>query len=164
MLARALEEEDVSPYLLLLEPLLERFDAAEVAAAAVSLLRKKAPAPQPAPHGTSTGAAGREAPTAWVKLFLTVGERDGLSAKDLLGAITGEANIPGSKVGKIDIKESHTVVEVVEPVARKVISALNGTTIRGRSVRADFDRPKSRGPSGGAGRGGPPRGRPPRRS
>ncbi|MDP2958676.1 MAG: DEAD/DEAH box helicase [Longimicrobiales bacterium] len=163
MLTKALEQEDVSPYLLLLEPLFERFDAAEVAAAAVSLLRKKAPAPQPPPYSTSTGAAAREAPTAWVKLFLTVGERDGLSAKDLLGAITGEANIPGSKVGKIDIKESHTIVEVVEPVARKVISALNGTTIRGRSIRADFDRPKSRGPGAG-GRSGPPRGRPPRPS
>ena len=46
------------------------------------------------------------------------------------------------------------LVEVHDEVARKVITALNGTTIRGRAVRADFDRPK-RG-TGGA-RKGPPR-------
>jgi len=157
-LVQAIEEEDVAPYLLLLEPLFERFDPAEVAAAAAALLRKKTPAaPAAAP---ATSAPGREAPSAWVKVFLSVGERDGLSAKDLVGAITGEAGVPGSSVGKIEIRESHTVVEIMEPVARKVISALNGTTIRGRAVRADFDRAKSRAPGG---RGGPPRGRPPRR-
>jgi len=160
-LANAVQEEDVAPYLLLLEPLFERFDPAEVAAAAVALLRKKAPPPAPTPPSSATH--GREAPPAWVKVFLTVGERDGLTAKDLVGAITGEADIPGSKVGKIDIRESHTVVEVMEPVAAKVISALNGTTIRGRSVRADFDRPKVRRGPEGERRGGPPRGRPPRR-
>lgn len=161
MLAKAAREEDISPYLLLLEPLFERMDPAEVAAAAVALLRQKAPPPPPPP---APSAAGREAPAAWVKVFLTVGERDGLTAKDLVGAITGEADVPGSKVGKIEIRESHTVVEVMEPVAKKVIAALNGTTIRGRSVRADFDRPRSRQGAGDERRGGPPRGRSPRRS
>lgn len=160
LLARAIEEEDAAPYLLLLEPLFERFDPAEVAAAAAALLRKKAPVASAA-TAPLVSAPGREAPSAWVKVFLSVGERDGLTAKDLVGAITGEASVAGSNVGKIEIRESHTVVEIMEPVARKVITALNGTTIRGRAVRADFDRAKSRAP---AGRGGPPRGRPPRRS
>jgi len=159
MLARALAEEDVAPYLLLLEPLFERYDPAEVAAAAVAVLRKKTPASHPAPPPPPTAAGGREPPAAWVKLFLSVGERDGLTAKDLVGAITGEADISGSKIGKIEIRASHSVVEVMEPVAAKVISALNGTTIRGRAVRADFDRPKQR--QGGE-RRGPPPGRSPR--
>jgi ATP-dependent RNA helicase DeaD len=160
-LARAIEEEDVSPYLLLLEPLFERFDPAEVAAAAAALLRRKAPVAGPAASAPAASRGGREAPTAWVKVFLTIGERDGLTAKDLLGAITGESNIGGGKVGKIEIRESHSVVEVQEPVAQKVISALNGTTIRGRAVRADFDRGRAARPGGG--RSGPPRGRPPKR-
>lgn len=161
-IARAVEDEDSAPYMLLLEPLFERYDPAEVAAAAAALLRRKvpsAPAPQP---GTTARAPGRTAPQAWVRIFLSVGERDGLAPKDLLGAITGEANVSGGKVGKIDIRESHSVVEVQEEVAEAIISAINGTTIRGRAVRADFDRgrPKSSGPRGG----GPPRGRVPRRS
>jgi ATP-dependent RNA helicase DeaD len=160
LVAHAIEEEDVSPYLLLLEPLFERFDPAEVAAATTALLRKKAPATPPV-RDAAADRGGRPAPQAWVKLFLSVGERDGLTAKDLLGAITGEAAISGGEVGKIDIRESHSVVEVHDGVARKVIGALNGTTIRGRAVRADFDRGRGR-PA--APRGGPPRSRGPKRA
>jgi ATP-dependent RNA helicase DbpA len=69
---------------------------------------------------------------------------------DLLGAVTGEAGVAGDTVGRIDIKESHALIEVHDSVAQKVIKALNGITIRGRSVRADFDRPrKSSGPPPG---------------
>lgn len=158
-LARAISEEDIGPYLLLLEPLFEQFDPAEVAAAAIALLRKKAPMPV-ATQPSAPSKAGPP-PTTWVKLFLSVGERDGLSAKDLVGAITGEARVSGGKLGKIEIKDSHSLVEVHEDAAQSVISALNGTTIRGRAVRADYDRAKSR-QSHGAARGGP-RGRPPSR-
>jgi ATP-dependent RNA helicase DeaD len=140
----ALEREDGAPYLPMLEPLFERWDPAEVAAAAVALLRETRPNAAPAPvqtHAAPVQAEQGDAP-AWAKLFLSVGERDGLKPGDLVGAITGEAGVDGHQVGKIDIKESHTVVEVHDSVARKVIKALNGTTIKGRAVRADFDRPR----------------------
>jgi len=155
LLAEGIESEDVAPYLLLLEPLFERYDPAEVAAAAAALLRKKTATPTPAPPRRE-GGDSRPSPTAWVKLFLSVGERDGLTPGDLVGAITGETGLPSGKIGKIEIRESHALVEVQEPVARKIISALNGTTIRGRAVRADFDRGRGRS-------GGPPGGRSPRR-
>jgi ATP-dependent RNA helicase DeaD len=153
MLRQALDSEDTAPYLLALEPLFAEFDPAEVAAAAVALLRKKSTsgsttAPSAAPAARAPGAQ-----PAWAKLFLGVGERDGVSTGDLLGAITGEANVPGEAVGRIDIKESHTLVEVHDDMAPQVIKALNGTTISGRAVRADFDRPKR---GGGGSRKGPP--------
>ncbi len=149
-LRHALQSEDTAPYMLALEPLFEEHDPAEVAAAAVALLRKKLPAASTTvDHSTSSGAAA----PPWAKLFFGVGERDGLTTGDLLGAITGEAKVPGGSVGRIDIKESHTLVEVHDDVAQQVIKALNGTTIRGRSVRADYDRPK-RG-TGGARRSAP---------
>jgi ATP-dependent RNA helicase DeaD len=153
LLAKAVEDEDVAPYLLLLEPLFERFDPAEVAAAAAALLRRKT-AP---PSATPSPAAREHAPTPWVRLFLSVGGKEGLTPKDLLGAITGETGIPGSKVGKIDIRDSHTLVEVEEPVAAKVITALNGTSIRGRAVRADYDRQRERAASPRGRRPGPRR-------
>ncbi|MCG6987109.1 MAG: DEAD/DEAH box helicase [Gemmatimonadetes bacterium] len=153
MVAQAVESEDVGPYLLLLEPLFQRYDPAEVAAAATALLRRKAPAPAPRTARASEPPRGAT-PPAWAKLFVSVGERDGLTARDMVGAITGEAGVPGTAVGKVEIRESHTLVEVQEPVARQVIAALNGTTIRGRAVRADFDRPRARG---SASRERPPR-------
>ena len=154
---RALETEDTGAYLVALAPLFERYDPAEVAAAAVALLRKKAPsasvAPSPTARVPARSSTAAAATPAWAKLFVGVGERDGLRPGDLLGAITGEAGVAGEAVGKIEIKESHTLVEVHDAVAQQVIKALNGTTIKGRAVRADFDRPRKGGPS----RSGPPR-------
>ncbi len=153
-LEEALESEDIGAYLVALEPVLEKHDPAEVAAAAVALLRRKAP-PAKAPPVREDVAASPSSTPSWAKLFVSVGSRDGLVPGDLLGAVTGEAGVPGETVGKIDIRESHTLLEVHAAVAQKVIKALNGITIRGRAVRADFDRPRRGAPA--AGRRGPPR-------
>jgi ATP-dependent RNA helicase DeaD len=141
-LESVLETEEGAPFLSILEPLFERYDPTEVAAAAVALLRARGASPAGSASPMAAPAPDPGATPAWAKLFIGVGERDGLRAGDLLGAITGEAGVDGRSVGKIDIHESHTVVEVHDAVARKVIKALNGTSIRGRAVRADFDRPR----------------------
>jgi ATP-dependent RNA helicase DeaD len=154
----ALRERDLAPYHLLLEPLTARYGSTEVAAALAALLRERRSTPEAAPvEGAppSEAAASRRAPPAFVRLFLSVGSRDGVGAGDLLGAITGETGIPGSKVGRIDIRESFARVEVDESVAAAVIRSLNGTTLRGRSIRADYDRSQGRTPDGrGEGEGG----------
>lgn len=142
-LAGAIEREDLAPYLALLEPLIRAYSAVEVAAALAILLR------QAERGGGGGGAAeprGAEAlgpgdrPPAWTKLFLSVGKRDGIQAGDLLGAVTGEAGIAGKEVGRIEVRESYSRIEVHDPVAGRVIRALNGSSIRGRSVRVDYDR------------------------
>jgi len=143
-LQAAIEELDIAPYLLALEPLFERHGPEEVAAAAVALMRRGTPTGlSDAPPGPVGSAAARATVMpSWAKLFITVGHRDGLRVGDLLGAVTGEAGVPGDAVGKIDIHESHSIIEVHDTVAREVIQALNGTTIKHRAVRVDFDRPR----------------------
>jgi ATP-dependent RNA helicase DeaD len=145
----ALKDEDLVPYLLLLEPLIARYGAAEVAGALAALLRKKSPPPKESPEaprsGPSTRAAAARRPPAWARLFLSVGQRDGIGTRDLLGAIVGESGITGDQVGRIEVKDHFSRVEVHDSVAERVIDSLNGTSIRGRSVRADFDRGEQRG-------------------
>lgn len=148
MLEQALEGEDTAPYLDALEPIFHEHDPAEVAAAAVALLRRKSGVSDHTKKQQPATAAARASGTpSWSKLFIGVGERDGLNKGDLLGAITGEAGLTGDSVGRIDIRESHSLVEVHESVARKVIQALNGTSIRGRAARVDFDRPRAKAPT-----------------
>ncbi len=140
-LEEALASEDTAPYMIALEPLLERYDPVELAAAAVALLRRRRSTGTPSESPVRTPSDPTPVPS-WAKLFVSVGERDGLRKGDLLGAITGEANVSGDAVGRIDIHEKHTLVEVHDDVARKVIRAVNGTTLAGRSARVDFDRPR----------------------
>lgn len=160
-LRRALKEEELAPFYLALEPLFEEYTPAEVAAAALGVLRSRDP---DAPTGPRTGdlgseetQPGRPTPRTWVRLFVGVGERDGVGPGDLLGAISGEASLEGSKVGKIEIRDTFSLVEVAPAEADKIIRALNGSTIKGRSARVDYDRGGPKGRGGAPGRGAPKR-------
>ncbi|MDE0648889.1 MAG: DbpA RNA binding domain-containing protein [Gammaproteobacteria bacterium] len=161
-LHEAARAPEATPYYLLVESLLDRFTAAEVAAAALLLLDR----------GSAKSAVARtagklpEIPESWVRLFVSAGKRDEIGPRELLGALTSESGVAGKRVGRIDVRESHSLIEVYESDAGKVIKALNGTTLGGRSLRVDYDRAKDRRPkdrrSPGKPGGGPPRGRPSR--
>lgn len=159
---RALQERDLDAQLLLLEPLFEEHSAAEVAAALSAMLReRRAAAPsveRRTPAGTveeSTGPAG--APSTFTRLFFSIGSRDGIRPGDLVGAITGEANVTGAQVGRIEMRDTFSVVEVAADAAERVIKSLNGTTMRTRALRVDYDRRGTAGrerPAGGRERPG----------
>lgn len=151
-LGARLAQPGLAPYVLLAERLGRSHDPVEVAAAALALALE-APAAPVAPLDGAPVTAAAPSQVTWAKLFLSIGERDGVGPGDLLGAVTGETGISGSQVGKIDIHDSYTLLEIQTAQAEKVVRALNGTTIRGRSVRVDFDRGQKKSKP----RGGPPR-------
>ncbi len=148
-LEQTLASEDLGAYMALLDPVLERWTGAEVAAALAALVRRSRRSGGEAGAGRMAVDADTSRPPAWTRLFLSVGSRDGAGPGDLLGAITGEAGLKGDQVGRIDVKDTYTRVEVQDAYAPQVIEALNGTSIRGRSVRVDYDRG---GTPGGRGR------------
>jgi len=157
-----LRREAVDSELVAIEPLLAHHDAAEVAAAALRLLGRARQAVARAERTEVVAPrATQAAPVAdqpWTRLFLGVGERDGARRGDLVGAITGEAEIAGSQVGKIEMRETYSLVEVATPVADKVVERLTGVSIRGRRVTARLDRGGGGGRPGSAeGRRGAPR-------
>jgi hypothetical protein len=135
--------------LLALEPLLEEYDGAEIAAAALRLLDRSretqifaraaaaaAPAAPPAPPVVPRGP---------VRVFINAGSRDGATTRDFVGAIANVAGIPVDRIGKVDVRESHALVELQAADAEAVVEKLAGATIRGRRVapRLDRDRPSS---------------------
>ena len=162
---QALDTDDLAAELALIEPLLDEFSGAEIAAAALRLARASIseqqtvqPTGRPAPEQSPRNAMAASAPapppsTSWVRLFVSAGSRDGLGPGDLVGAITGETTLSGDAVGKIEIRESHSTVEVPGSAADAVIGALNGRSLRGRSLRVDYDR-QDRTSSGGGQRSG----------
>lgn len=144
-LHEAARAPEIAPYYLLVESMLDRFSAAEVAAAALLLLDRKTPKQD----SGAVGAGRATAPESWIRLFVSAGKRDEIGPRELLGALTNQSGVPGNRVGRIDVREAHSLIEVRTGDARKVISALNGTTLGGRSLRVDYDRAKGRRPSGG---------------
>ncbi len=71
------------------------------------------------------------------RLFLSLGKRDRISPKDIVGAIANEANISSSKIGAIDIYKEFTFVDVEKNCVDKVIKSLNGKKIRSKSLSVE---------------------------
>ncbi len=144
----------ITSYALLVESLLERFSATEVAAAALLLLDRAT--------GTTRAAAEKPAgrvPESWIRLFVSAGQRDEIGPREILGAIVSESGVVARRIGRIDVRESHSLVEVRESDAGSVIRALNGITLGGRALRVDYDRARDARPSPGGASTGPPGGR-----
>jgi hypothetical protein len=128
-----LERGDVDAELALLDPLFQQYDPAEVAAALLALQRAPVGATA-APETTAPVAAG------WVRIFVNVGKKDQAGAKDLVGALIREVGLDKSAIGKIEVRESFSVVEVSAGAVDRVVHGLTGVTIRGRRAQARRDR------------------------
>jgi ATP-dependent RNA helicase DeaD len=139
--------------LLALEPLLEEFDGVEIAAAALRLRERD----QELGKARSVAEAPAPRATAWTRLFLTTGTRDNVRPGDLVGMITGEGGVTSDRIGKIELRENHSLVEVAADVAEQVVARINGTQVKGRRIvaRPERDRDeRGRGAAEGRGRDG----------
>jgi ATP-dependent RNA helicase DeaD len=134
-LRHAIENDNLEPYLLMVEELADEYDLAQVAGAAIKLMLDEE-AGQPAAEAEERPEPGRE------RLFIRTGRRHGVSAKDLVGAIANEANIPGRDIGPIDIYDNFSFVGVPRSAAGRVIDALSRATIRGRQVQVSIAVPE----------------------
>jgi len=134
-ISRKIEAGDHDAELALLDPLFERYDPAEVAAAVLGLLGEEGEK-----GGTASHVAGHTGPVGWTRVFLNVGKKDRASAKDLVGALIREVGLEKTQIGRIDVKETFSVVEVSTPVVEKAVQSLGGVTVRGRRLAARLDR------------------------
>lgn len=134
---------------LALEPLLAQYDGVEVAAAVLRLLdeaRRQRPM-----AGRVTLPAADDAPVApWTKVFVNVGTKDGAGAGDVLGALAGEGNVGREKIGRIEMRDTHTIVDVSTDVVEAVVAAVTGAALRGRRLVARVDKDRASSPRGGS--------------
>ena len=146
-IARAIEEQRPERALLTLAPLFERYDAAAVAAALFELWVAKAGTGAAAP-----AAAGAPAVPATTRIFVGLGRNDNATANDFVAVLTKDLRVERGSIGRIELKDSFSLVEVPAQDAEKIAAALNGVTIRRKRVTAKVDRGPSRpaGRSGGA--------------
>jgi hypothetical protein len=128
---------------LAIAPLLERHDASAVAAAFYELwdAARTARADQPPPVLAA-------APSA--KLWIGIGKRDAVSPNDIVGALVNDAGVGRESVGKVEIRESFTLVELRGGDPEAVAERLTGKTIRKRRLVARLDRGRTRDSDGGA--------------
>jgi ATP-independent RNA helicase DbpA len=70
-----------------------------------------------------------------VTLCINGGRKDKVRAGDILGALTANTNLPGKKIGKIDISDNTAYVAVERPIAKQALKILSEGKIKGRKFR-----------------------------
>ena len=146
-LRSVLEEQELQPYLLVVEELSADYDVTEIAAAALKLTgdleaRRDGDGASERAHAEDL-EDGLSTEPGMVKLFLNLGRRDGLRPNDVVGAIANEARIPGRVIGAIDIYDEFSFVQVPKKDSQKVVSALQRTSLRGKRVNVEVARPRA---------------------
>lgn len=131
--AARLAAGDVDAELLLLEPLFTQFDPGEVAAALLALARERDAARPAVAPAAPVG-------TGFVRVFVTVGKKDRAAAKDLVGALIKEAGLGRTDIGRVEVRETFSTVELAPGVVETALQRLSGMIIRGRRVQARRDR------------------------
>ena len=78
----------------------------------------------------------RSAPAAaMATLRIDAGKTDKLRPGDILGALTGDAGLPGSAIGKINIFATRSYVAIARAQATHALQRLGSGKIKGRSFR-----------------------------
>ena len=75
---------------------------------------------------------------AMVTLCIAGGRKDKVRPGDILGALTGDAGLPGSVVGKIDLFDFQCFVAIEKSVSALALKRLEQGRIKGRKMRVRY--------------------------
>ncbi|MEP6590059.1 MAG: DbpA RNA binding domain-containing protein [Gemmatimonadota bacterium] len=145
-----------------LSPLFERFEPQAVAAALFGLWRGAEARQEPLPPGGGVTAGRSATPVGGVataKLWVGAGKKDEATVGDLVAVLVKEVGIDRSLIGRVELRDTFTLVEVPAADADRIAERLTGLTIRRRRLTARVDRGPTERPAGGMRSGGG--GRPP---
>jgi ATP-dependent RNA helicase DeaD len=125
-ISSVISEKRHEGYLKTIEGLTAECSLADIAAAALCLAFGE-PKVAPMEEASERGGIAR--------LFMTIGRKDKITVSDIVKSIAAGARIPGSKIGKIDVHDAFTFVEVPADLADMVIHSLDDMLVRGRRVQ-----------------------------
>lgn len=115
----------------LLEELLQNNSIEEVSKALITLLYKK-------PKEEKNEITIKTKKGENVKLFFNLGKKDNMKVKDFVGSIAANCGIQGQDIGKINILDKFSFVEVPGEFVEDVIKGMKGKQIKGRDCNVEI--------------------------
>ncbi len=131
-----IEEGHLGKYITWVERILaEDYTSLDVAAALLKIGMDEKGKEEPARDSNvrDTGAA-----SGMARLFINVGTRQRVQAKDILGSIAGETGVSGKLIGAIDVFDDYTFVEVPKESAKDIQHAMKDVRIKGRRINIEL--------------------------
>lgn len=71
----------------------------------------------------------------YTRLFVNLGTKDGFYKASMLQFILDESNLPKESLGKIDLREMNTWIEIDSNSAQKMVRCFDGKKFKGRIIR-----------------------------
>lgn len=158
----ALEQDSDAVALYALAPLFERFEPQAVAAALFSLWRGAEARRDALPNvpATALQSATPVGGVATARLWVGAGRKDEATVGDLVAVLVKEVGLDRSLIGRVELRDTFSLVEVPAADADRIAEQLTGLTVRRRRLTARVDRGPTERPSSPT-RGGSSGGRPP---
>jgi ATP-dependent RNA helicase DeaD len=79
---------------------------------------------------------------AMARLFVNIGEMDGVTKKDFVKLLAQDIGVPGHSIGSIDLNKAYMHFEVAPQYIREIKAGLEEFSINGRRVRVDEAAPR----------------------
>jgi ATP-dependent RNA helicase DeaD len=97
------------------------------------------------------GQRGERHEIGMVPYRIEVGRNDGVTPREIVGAIANEAGLEGRYIGRIDIRDDHCVVDLPEGMPKEIHRHLQTVFVCGKPLRlhqlgAGAPRPRPEGP------------------
>jgi ATP-dependent RNA helicase DeaD len=88
---------------------------------------------------------------------LEVGNVHGVKPGNIVGAIANEAEIDSEYIGRIEIFDDHSTIDLPEGMPREILKHLKTVWVSGQRLQISRIEPVRQPPAGGAGKRNPPR-------
>ncbi|MFC7369389.1 MULTISPECIES: DEAD/DEAH box helicase [Vreelandella] len=138
----------------------EGHDAIELACAFAAMARAdeapigrlQAPRKERAPRDSAPGKPGgrRERSSApsegMIRYRVSVGHKDGVKPGQLVGALANEGGIEGARIGRIDIRNAFSVVELPSGLPSTILAKMARARVAGRPLEISEDSAPERAP------------------
>lgn len=134
---------------LLLEPQAFQEPAPSRAASPAPRRESSAPRERPAPGAARTA---RTEDTPMETYRVEVGHRDGVKPGNIVGAIANEAGVESQNIGRIDIRDDYSLIDLPAGMPKKIFKDLQKVWVSGKQLRISLSeepagRPAPRKPS-----------------
>ncbi len=131
-----INNENLDKYIGLVDQLIEDdYTSIDTAAALLKIVTDTSKEDKHQYDIESFGDSGAE--SGMVRLFINAGKKDNIRARDVVGAIANETGIHGKVIGKIDLYDNYTFVEVPKENTGEVLSVMKNSQIKGRKINIE---------------------------
>jgi ATP-dependent RNA helicase DeaD len=98
-------------------------------------LRREEPSSAPRERPAAQERPRRSGPAQMETFRIEVGSVHGIKPGNIVGAIANEADIEGVHIGRVDIREDHSYVDLPEGMPKEIFKQLQKVRVAGRELR-----------------------------